>query len=83
MSNMVNINFRVEEDVKKQCEALYNELGLNMSTALTAFMKQSLRYGGIPFELQVNSTDYSDKVLRAVKRLNNGEGVEHGLIEVD
>lgn len=38
-----------EEELKKQAEELFSDLGLNMTTALTAFVKQVVREQRIPF----------------------------------
>lgn len=46
---MTNINFRVEESVKEKASKLFAELGLDMSTALNMFLRQSLIEGGMPF----------------------------------
>ena len=44
-----NISIRMDSDVKKQADALFEELGMNLSTAFNIFVRQSLREGGIPF----------------------------------
>lgn len=49
-----SITIRIDEDLKNEAEKLYSDLGLNMTTALTAFIKQSVRQQGIPFALQRN-----------------------------
>jgi len=46
-----NINIRMDEDLKREAEELFAELGLNFTTAFTIFTKQALRERGIPFEL--------------------------------
>ena len=46
-----NINVRVDSDLKSQAETLFNDLGLNMSTAITMFLKSAVSYNGIPFEV--------------------------------
>ena len=43
----------MDSDIKKQCEALYNELGMNLTTAINVFLRQSLRVGGLPFNVRV------------------------------
>lgn len=43
----------MDSDVKKQCETLYNELGMNLTTAINVFLRQSLRVGGFPFEVKL------------------------------
>ncbi|MGN1381211.1 MAG: type II toxin-antitoxin system RelB/DinJ family antitoxin [Eubacterium sp.] len=47
-----NINVRVDDDLKKEAENLFNDLGVNMSSAITMFLKAAIRYDGIPFEIR-------------------------------
>ncbi len=47
-----NINFRVDEKLKKDAERLFSDLGLNMSTAITMFLKSAVNCNGIPFEVK-------------------------------
>ena len=48
------INFQVDTDVKNQSEAIFSQLGLNLSTALNIFLRQAIRENGIPFEVKLN-----------------------------
>jgi addiction module RelB/DinJ family antitoxin len=48
---MTQINIRVDDDLKARAETLFGELGMNMTTAITMFLRQSLLRGGIPFEI--------------------------------
>jgi DNA-damage-inducible protein J len=45
----------MDSDIKKQCEALYGELGMNLTTAINVFLRQSLRSGGFPFDVTLNT----------------------------
>lgn len=47
-----NINVRVDSTLKKDAEELFNDLGLNMSAAITLFLKSAVRHEGIPFEIR-------------------------------
>ncbi len=47
-----NINIRVDATLKQDAETLFSELGLNMSTAVTMFLKSAVRHDGIPFEIR-------------------------------
>lgn len=49
-----NISIRMDSDLKSQADALFSELGMNLSTAFNIFVRQSLRDGGIPFEIKMN-----------------------------
>ena len=46
-----NISIRMDADLKKQADVLFSELGMNLSTAFNIFVRQSLREGGIPFDI--------------------------------
>jgi DNA-damage-inducible protein J len=47
-----NINVRVDSSLKKEAENLFSDLGLNMSSAITIFLKSAVSYNGIPFEVR-------------------------------
>ena len=49
-----NFSVRMDSEIKKQCEALYGELGMNLTTAINVFLRQSLRVGGFPFEVRLD-----------------------------
>ena len=49
-----NISIRMDSELKAQADALFAELGMNLSTAFNIFVRQSLREGGIPFEISLN-----------------------------
>ena len=46
-----NITIRMDEELKKQAETLFADLGLNMTTAFTVFAKQAVREQRIPFSI--------------------------------
>ena len=48
-----NISIRMDTDLKAQADALFSELGMNLSTAFNIFVRQSLREGGIPFDISI------------------------------
>lgn len=61
MSTTTDFYIRMDSDLKNQCESLYRELGMDLTTAIhvdltTAihvFLHQSLRVGGFPFEVRL------------------------------
>lgn len=60
----VSVSIRMNSDIKKQADALFAELGLNMSTAFNIFVRQTLREGGIPFS--VNLKQPNQKTIAAM-----------------
>ena len=53
MANSINLNIRVDADLKHRAESIFNELGMNLTTALTLFLRSAVRCGGIPMELRL------------------------------
>ena len=44
-----NINIRTDKEVKETAEKIFEQLGLNMTTAVNMFLRQAIRENGIPF----------------------------------
>ena len=49
-----NISIRMDSSLKAQADILFEELGMNMSTAFNIFVRQAIREGRIPFEISIN-----------------------------
>ena len=65
---------------------LFEDMGMNMTTAFTAFVKTAVRQGKIPFEVagdpfykEANQT----RLREAIAALEAGKGTVHELSEVD
>ncbi len=88
MARMVNVNIKMDENVKKRMEQACAEMGLSMSAAITMFAKKVGREYRIPFEVSADPF-YSESNLRHLESImqdvNDGKAhfAEHDLIEVD
>ena len=47
-----NINVRVDSDLKQEADALFSDLGLTMTSAITMFLRSAVSHDGIPFEVK-------------------------------
>lgn len=45
----VSTNISLDADLKKASQELFADLGMDLTTAITIFLKQSLRVQGLPF----------------------------------
>lgn len=81
-----SITIRIDENLKKQAEALFDEMGLNMTTAFTIFTKAVVRQHKIPFEISADPF-YSEvnqaHLKKAISDLEAGKGKFHELLEDD
>lgn len=63
---MSQIAVRVDDQLKKEATAIFNELGLDMSTAVKLFLKQSVLTKSIPFKLTLD--EYSKEEVEQAKK---------------
>lgn len=85
---MAQISLRVDDEVKKNAEAVLDTIGLSMSTAINVFLKTVAREQRIPFELAADPF-YSESNIRYLENImhdiKDGKAhfAEHDLTEVD
>jgi len=81
---MAQVNIRIDDNLKERAEKLFDDLGMNMTTAFTIFVKAAIRRRGIPFDLTIDPF-YSESNLRVLKEsirdADAGRLTEHELIE--
>ena len=94
MAKTVRLTLRLEEDTKRECESILNELGLSIATGMNMFAKAVIRHRGLPFEVVQEETGpffgpfNLKQIEKSRKQLANGEGFivtaeELGLDEED
>ncbi len=65
----VNMSIRMDTELKKQADAMFSDMGLNMTTAMNMFLRQVVRQGKIPFEI---ATDIPNAdTLAAIKEMDD------------
>ena len=65
------ITVRVEDKLKKEAGDVFREVGMDMSTAITIYLKQVVRTNGIPFP--VTAEVPNDLTLKAIQEAEKGE----------
>ena len=81
---MAQVNIRIDDQLKEEADMLLDELGLNMTTAFTLFIKATIRQKGIPFNISIDPfySEKNMKVLRdSIRDADAGMLTEHELIE--
>ena len=80
------INFRIDENTKKQMEQICNELGITMTTAFNIFAKKMIREKRIPFDVSIDPF-YSENNIKAIKesieQLKDGKVVVKTMEELE
>ena len=86
MADTINVTIRLERGIKERAEDMFSEFGMNLSTAINVFFRQSLRQGKIPFEIY--DPFYSDEnqaeLSRRIAEIEAGKNLAvHELIETE
>ncbi len=84
---MAQVNFRIDDDIKREADELFSRLGINMTTAITIFIRKSLNTRGIPFSVS-DDPFYAPAnqayLERAVRDMDQGVNCHfHELIDPD
>ena len=51
---MAILQVRVDQKLKDDASKVYEELGIDLSTAIRIFLKKSVESDGLPFDMKVN-----------------------------
>ena len=68
--SMTSMNIRMDTEVKQQSQKLFKEFGLDMTTAINMFLRQSIREQAIPFEMRMEVPNAQTReALREAERM--------------
>ncbi len=80
------VNFRMDEELKRNMESACQELGMSMTTAFTIFARKVVRENRIPFDVCVDPF-YSEKnmeILReSIRQMEQGRVVVKTMAELE
>ena len=77
----ININIRMDSDLKQQFEAFCNDVGMTMTTAFTVFAKKAVREYRIPFEIGAEVPNAETK--KAIEDARKGIGMSKAFSSVE
>lgn len=64
------INIRVDSELKQQAEKIFSSLGIPTSTAITMFLKSTVRCNGFPFNLTLDPFYSAENQARLQKTIS-------------
>ena len=65
------VQVRVDEQFKKEADALFASLGLDTSTAIRIFLKQALLANGLPFQVSLTPNAITRSAMLEAEELIN------------
>ena len=78
MGQQINVNIRMDKEIKEQADRLFSELGFNLTTAVNTFVKQALRDRAIPFYIKASYPQQGRSNLKKAFREAQEQSVENG-----
>ena len=60
MTHTTNLSIRIDRGLKDEADQIFNEMGMNLTTAITIFIRQAVRQRKIPFEIALNASPYKN-----------------------
>lgn len=77
----ISTNIKIDPTLKQESQALFESLGLSLSTAVNMFLRQAVREQAIPF--RVGTPIANAETLKAIADARNGIGLSRGFSSVD
>ncbi len=75
------LSIRVDSQLKKDFDYFCQDVGMNMTTALSVFMKQAVRENRIPFEIKGDIPN--EETVKAIEETEKGTGLSKSYSSVD
>ena len=76
----VSTNIKIDPILKEQAQDLFESLGMNLTTAVNIFLRQSVREQAIPF--RIGEPVPNAETLQAIRDARNGVGLSRGFTSV-
>ena len=75
------LSIRVDSQLKKDFDYFCQDMGMNMTTALSVFMRQAVRENRIPFEIKGDIPNA--ETIKAIEETEKGTGLSKSYSSVD
>ena len=85
---MTTISLRLDDDMKKELDAMCDEMGMNITTFFMIYAKKALRDRKIPFEIVAPvdpfySKQNMDKIRESEKQIKEGKVIVKTMEELE
>ena len=74
-----SMSIRLDSEVKEQAQQVFNNLGMDMTTAINIFLRQAIQYQGLPFDVRL---DENRKLLEVLTDLDQNRNMSQSLESV-
>ena len=74
-----SMSIRLDSEVKEQAQQVFNNLGMDMTTAINIFLRQAIQYQGLPFDVRL---DENRKLLQVLTGLDQNRNMSQSFESV-
>ena len=74
-----SMSIRLDSEVKEQAQQVFNNLGMDMTTAINIFLRQAIQYQGLPFDVRL---DESRKLMEVLADLEQNRNMSQSFVSV-
>ena len=74
-----SMSIRLDSEVKEQAQQMFNNLGMDMTTAINIFLRQAIQYQGLPFDVRL---DENRKLLEVLTDLGQNRNMSQSFESV-
>ena len=74
-----SMSIRLDSEVKEQAQQVFNNLGMDMTTAINIFLRQAIQYQGLPFDVRL---DENRKLLEVLTDLDQNRNMSQSFESV-
>ncbi len=80
----VSTNIKIDSQLKQESQALFESLGLNLSTAVNIFLRQAVREQAIPFRVTASTPNAETiEAIQKVQRMKADPNLSRTYTDVD
>ena len=82
MAEVTNLNIKIDRELKTKADRLFNDMGMNLTTAVNVFVRQAVLERAIPFKIS-RSVENSGVVANIEQRRAAMQEIRDLLVGVD
>ena len=84
MLETTNLNIKIDRDLKIKADKLFNEMGMNLTTAINVFVRQAVLERAIPFKIQRGADTSAEQRSAAMQEIRDMlSGIDGSSIDLD
>ena len=82
LTELTSLNIKINRDLKKRADILFNEMGMTLTTAVNIFVRQAVQEQAIPFRISIDSDRVAALRAKEAMKSMQEQAVANGISEM-